>query len=103
MPLFVYELLNVCVYELPLNNAPLATVKAPLIFQPRFGTIPVALVLLIFRIANVGDDVQLNVGATVPLKFTVPVEVNPEFIAIVCNDVPENVTTPLLVNVPVLE
>ena len=41
------------------------------------------------------------VGATVPLKFTVPVVESPELICNACAPVPLNVIVPLLVRVPV--
>ena len=83
----------------PVKEAPLATVKAPVIFQPRVGEMPA--VLLIFTIAKVGEVAELKVGATVPLKLVVPVDVKLELSDNVCAEVPENVTVPLLVNEPV--
>jgi hypothetical protein len=99
VPLLVNDPLKVCVELPPLNVAPFATVNAPVILHARVGvTTPV---LLIFNIAKVGEEVELKLGAKVPLKFVVPVVVNPEFNVSVCADVPEKVTVPLLVNEPV--
>jgi hypothetical protein len=100
VPLFVNEPPNVCVLLPPVKDAPLATVKAPVIFHPRVGVMPA--VLLIFTVAKVGEEDELKVGATVPLKFVVPVVENPELRDNVCADKPENVIVPLLVNEPVL-
>ena len=69
--------------------------------QAVLGVIPPVLLRLTF--VNVGLVASLNVGATVPLKFTVPELLKPEFIAIVCALVPEYVAVPLLVNVPLFE
>lgn len=81
VPLLVKVLLNVCVKLPPLNMAPFATVNVLPTVHPIDGEIPP--VLLTVTIEKFGEVPSENVGATVPLKFTVPVLVNPLFSAIV--------------------
>ncbi len=79
VPLLVKVLLNICVAEPPLNVVPFDTVNTPFTVHPTPGEIPDADVLLILSVVNCGELAPLNVGATVPLKLTVPVLLNPEF------------------------
>src|SRR5205823_363073 len=80
---------------------PPATTKLPLTFQPTVREIPPVL----FRLTSlrVGDVPPGKPGATVPLKFDVPVLVYPELSAMLCALVPEKVTDPPDVNVPAFE
>jgi hypothetical protein len=59
-------------------------------------------VLLMFTVANAGDEFEFSTGATVPLKLITPVD--DEVIELmswnVCTRVPVKVAVPLLTNVP---
>lgn len=81
VPLFVNVPLNVCGTAPAANEAPFATVNVPLTVYSCPGVIPP--LLLTVTLASVGAVMSASVGETVPLKKTVPVEVNPEFIAMV--------------------
>src|SRR2546427_9888928 len=65
------------------------------------GAMPPELLILTFW--NEGGAALLNVGATMPLKLTMPVLLNPALRASVCGPVPAKVIVPPLVNVPELE
>lgn len=74
VPLFVNEPRKVCVYAPPAQVAPAATLKATPIVHGISGVTPP--VLLMFTVANVVFDVELNTGATVPLKLMMPDDVD---------------------------
>ena len=54
-------------------------------------------------VENDGEEASEKVGEMVPLKFTPPEAEKPLLRASVCVPVPENITLPLLVSVPLFE
>src|SRR6266496_2428786 len=76
VPLLLKLPLNVCVKgPFTVNDAPPETTKAPPTVQSVSGDIPPALLILTFWKVT-GTELS-KVGAVLPLKFTVPVVVNP--------------------------
>ena len=76
------------------------TTKFPRMTQPISGATPPELLMLTFW--NVGALKLLNVGATLPLKLTVPALWKPAFRPSLWLPVPLKVIAPLPVSVPVL-
>ena len=102
VPLFVKLPRILCCAVPPLKIPPAFILKATKVVQPTLGLTPA--VLLIFKVAKSGVELEFNVGDTEPLKLITPVEV--DVIAfnnrIVCADVPLKVVVPVLVSTPLL-